>query len=226
MALEFENKSLLLIEERQEVIREIERAIFTSRYNLNSKHFTILSTNSISILYSIWEGYVQKLFGLYIDEINKEELELFSFKDNLIIFCKERNFRQLKNYPEKNRNKISFIKKLKDFYSTDIHIIPRVIDTESNIGFDVLNRLLDQFCLETYPEQWETYKYPKPNLKENLFLFLKLRNTIAHGGELLPEESIDQQMYERFKKLSLNLMYDLRNKMVDSLVNKKYKNST
>lgn len=224
MTLEFENKSLLLIEERHEVIREIERAIFTSRYELTSKHFTIFSTNSISFLYSIWEGFVQKLFGLYIDEINKEEIELFSLCDNLIIFCKERNFRQLKEYPQKNRGKISYIKKLKTFYSTDIHLIPRVIDTESNIGFEVLNRLLEQFNIETYPEHWGIYKYPNPNLKENLLLFLKLRNTVAHGGELLPEESIDQKVYERFKKLSLDLMYDLRDKMLDSLINEKYKN--
>lgn len=224
MTIEFENKSLSLIEERQEVITEIERAIFTSRYSLTSKHFTIFSTNSISILYSIWEGFVQKLFGIYIDEINKEEIELFSLCDNLIIFCKERNFRQLKEYPLKNRRKIFYIKQLKTFYSNDIHLIPRVIDTESNIGLEVLNRLLEQFNIETYPEHWGIYKYPNPNLKENLKLFLKLRNTVAHGAELLPEESIDQMMYERFKKLCVDLMYDLREKMLDSLKNKKYKN--
>lgn len=224
MTIEFENKSLALIEERQEVITEIERAIFTSRYELTSKHFKIFSTNSISILYSIWEGFVQKLFGLYIDEINKEEIKLFSLCDNLIIFCKERNFGQLKEYPQKNRSKILYIKQLKLFYSNDIHSIPRVIDTESNIGFEVLNRQLEHFNIEIYPEHWGIYKYPNPNLKENLKLFLKLRNTVAHGAELLPEESIDQKMYERFKILSLDLMFDLREKMLCSLKNKKYKN--
>lgn len=223
MPLEFETKSLVLIEERQEVIREIERAVFTSRYSLTRTHFTILSTNSISILYSIWEGFIQKIFGLYIDEINQKEIELFSLCDNVIIFCKERNFRQLKEYPQKDRGKISFIKKLKDFYSNDVHLIPRVIDTESNIGFEVLNRLLGQFNIETYPEHWGTYTYPNPSLKENLFLFLRLRNTIAHGGELLPDESVDQKMYERFKKLSLDLMYDLRYRMLDNLNNEKYR---
>jgi len=222
----FESKSLNIIEERQEVITEIERAIFTKRYELTSKHFTILSINSISMLYSIWEGFIQKLFGLYIDEVNKEENELFSLCDNLIIFCKERSFRQLKEYPKKNQQKISFIKKLKIFYSNNVHLIPRVVDTQSNIGFEILNKLLEQFNLETYPEHWESYKYPNPNLRENLTLFLKLRNTIAHGGELLPEESVNHKTYERFKKLLLDLMYDLRNKMLDSLRNKKYKNSS
>lgn len=224
MPPEFENKSLILIEERQAVITEIERAIFTSRYELTSKHFTIFSTNSISILYSIWEGFVQNLFGLFIDEINKQQIELFSLCDSLIIYCQERKFRQLKEYPQKSKGKISYMKKLKTFYANEVHLIPRVLDTESNIGFEVLNRLLEQFNLEIYPEHWGIYKYPNPNLKENLLLFLRLRNTVAHGGELLPEESIDKKMYERFKKLSLDLMYDLRGKMLNSLKNEKYKN--
>ena len=80
MKIDFEDKSIILIEESQEVITEIERAIFTNRYNLSIKHFKIFSKNSISILYSIWEGFIQKIFGLYIDEINKEELNLFDLK--------------------------------------------------------------------------------------------------------------------------------------------------
>lgn len=223
MLREFESKSLALISERQTLITEMERAIFTKRYELSETHYKLFSTNSISILYSMWEGYVQNLFGLYIDEINKEEISFFELSNNLIVFCKERNFRQLKEYPNKIGQKISYIKKLKTFYSNDVHQIPRVVDTESNIGFDVLNRLLENFSLETYPENWEAHKHPKPNLKENLKTFLRLRNTVSHGGELLPNESIDQNMYNRFKKLSLDLMYDIREKMIFALKNKKYK---
>ena len=224
MASEFEDKSLLIIEEYVEIIREVERAIFTNRYNLSEKHFNIFATNSISILYAIWEGCVQKLFGVYIDDINKEEVELFSLSNNLIIFCKERTFRQLKEYPKKAGQKISYIKKMKDFYSQDIHEVPRIIDTESNIGLEVLNRLLKQFNIEEYPEYWEDYKYPNPNLKESLSMFLRLRNTVAHGAELLPDEAIDHGMYERFKKLVLDLMYDLRSRMLNSLNSQTYKN--
>lgn len=224
MGLEFETKSLALIEERQGVITEIERAIFTNRYNLSDKHYTIFSTNSISILYAIWEGFIHKLFGLYIDGINKEENDLFSLSDNLIIFCSEKKFRQLKEYPQKVKKKISYFRELKIFYSGEKHPIPRDVDTESNVGYEVLNKLLSQFNLKTYPEQWKNYKYPNPNLKENLSMFLRLRNTIAHGGELLPEESINQKSYERYKRLCIDLMYDLRIKMLGNLKNKEYSN--
>jgi hypothetical protein len=220
--MEFETKSLTLVEGRQSVITEMERAIFTHRYNFSEKHFIIFSKNSISILYSIWEGFVQEIFSIFIDEINHEGIKLFEMSDSIIIFCCEREFRQLKNYPLKVGKKISYLRKLKEFYSKETRIIPRNIDTESNVGFDVLNRLLSQFNLETYSEQWGNYKYPSPSLKDNLSMFLRLRNTIAHGGELLPEESINQENYKRYKNLCIDLMYDLRMKLLNGLLNKKY----
>lgn len=222
--MEFETKSLTLVEGRQSVITEIERAIFTNRYNLSEKHFIIFSKNSISILYSIWEGFVREIFSIFIDEINSEGAGFFGMADNIIIFCCEREFRQLKDYPLKVRKKISYFKKLKEFYSNEIRRVPRDVDTESNVGFEVLNKLLIQFNLETYPEQWGKYKYPAPNLKENLSMFLRLRNTIAHGGELLPEESISQENYKRYKNLCVDLMYDLRIKLMKGLTSKKYLN--
>lgn len=223
MLEEFEAKSEALISERQILITEIERAIYTKRYELSETHYKLFSTNSISILYSMWEGFVQNLFGLYIDEINKEEIPLFNLSNNLIIFCKERNFRQLKEYPNKVGQKISYMKKLKLFYTQDVHEIPRTVDTESNIGFEVLNKLLENFNLGTYPESWEKYKYPEPNLKENFKTFLRLRNTVAHGGELLPNESIDQKVFNRFKNLTLDMMYDIREKMIFAIKKTKYK---
>ncbi len=223
MLEEFEAKSESLISERQILITEIERAIYTKRYELSETHFKLFSTNSISMLYSMWEGFIQNLFGLYIDEINKEEIPLFNLSNNLIIFCKERNFRQLKEYPNKIGQKISYMKKLKSFYTQDVHEIPRTVDTESNIGFEVLNKLLENFNLETYPESWESYKYPEPNLKENFKTFLRLRNSVAHGGELLPNESIDQKVFNRFKNLTLDMMYDIREKMIFAIKQTRYK---
>lgn len=219
---EFENKSLSLIEERKEIITELERAIFTKRYRLSEKHFKIFSTNSISILYSIWEGYVQNLFGTYVDYLNAQQINFFSFNDAIVIYCKEREFKQLKAYPEKPQKKIVLIRKMASFYSRNIQEIPRVVNTDSNVGYEVLNRLLEKFGLEKYPPYWEKYTHPNPNLKQSLTLFLKLRNTVSHGGELLPNERIDQEEYKRFKNLVVDLMYDLREKMLVGIESKTY----
>ena len=48
-------------------------------------------------------------------------------------------------------------------------------------------------------------------------LFLRLRNAVAHGGDLAPEERIDQQVYVRFKNLVIDLMYEIRLKMLYGL---------
>jgi hypothetical protein len=41
-----------IIEERVSVLFEIERAIFTKRYSLSSRHKDIFSTQSIAMIYS------------------------------------------------------------------------------------------------------------------------------------------------------------------------------
>ena len=56
MIEEFETKLIGLIEERQTVIFEIERALFTKRYKLSNKHFEIFAVQSIAMLYSITTG--------------------------------------------------------------------------------------------------------------------------------------------------------------------------
>ena len=48
-------------------------------------------------------------------------------------------------------------------------------------------------------------------------LFLKLRNTVAHGGDLVSEEKVNQSVYNRFRNLVRELMYEIRLKMLDGL---------
>jgi len=63
---DFEKELLEIIEEREMVLFEIERTLFTKRYNLSRKHFEIFAVQSIAMIYSIWEGFIQQTFQLYI----------------------------------------------------------------------------------------------------------------------------------------------------------------
>ncbi|UBF28309.1 hypothetical protein K9N68_10755 [Kovacikia minuta CCNUW1] len=206
-----------IIDERVTVLFEIERAIFTRRYSLSSRHQDIFSTQSISMIYSIWESFIQKSFNLYIDELNKVSMDLHDFCDEIIIYYMENSFQQFKEYPGNDNKKVRFFTSLKAFHTNSICLIPRVVNTESNVGFNVLNRLLKNFALEKFPEHWKNYAYPNPNLRESLELFLRLRNAVAHGGDLASEEKIDQKVYDRFKKLVTDLMYEIRLKMLYGL---------
>ncbi len=221
--IEFDNKLQEDINERESVLFEIERTIFTKRYNLSQKHQDILATQSISIIYSIWEGFVQSAFNLYIDEINRFELEIYDFCDEIIIHHMENSFKQFRDYPLKESHKIKFFKDLKRFNELDKHNLNRKINTQSNVGFEVLNKLLRTFVLECFNEHWQAYTYPNPNLKDTMSLFIKLRNTVAHGGDLVSEEKIDHIVFIRFKGLIINLMYEIRLRMINGLVSETYK---
>jgi hypothetical protein len=85
-----------LIEERVTTFFEIERMIFTKRYRLTLKHKEILSTQSISMIYSLWESFIQKSFNLYIDELNKLNIDFFEFHDAIIIHGMENSFKQFR----------------------------------------------------------------------------------------------------------------------------------
>lgn len=205
------------IEERLTVLFEIERSIFTKRYSLSLKHQEIFATQSISMIYSIWEGFVQTAFNLYIDELNKIDVEFYTFSDDIIIHHMENSFRQFREYPNKDKQKIKFFKDIKAFHNESNQPISRVVNTQSNVSFSVLNKLLKTFSLEQFPEHWNEYKYPNPNLKNSMELFLKLRNTVAHGGDLVSEEKVNQSVYNRFRNLVRDLMYEIRLKMLDGL---------
>lgn len=212
-----DTKLVNIIEETKTTIFEIERTIFTKRYNLSEKHFEILSIQSISMLYALWERFIQKSFNYYIDYLNTCDLTLFSFCDDIVIHQMENTFKQLIEYPHKSKRKIRYFTNLKDFFNQEKQEIPRVINTESNVGFQVLNHLLKTFGLTSFPEYWHTYKHPNPNLKASLTSFLRIRNSVAHGGDLSSEDKVTHQVYIRFKKLVHDLMYAVREKMLQGV---------
>ena len=206
-----------IIEERVSVLFEIERAIFTKRYSLSSRHKDIFSTQSIAMIYSVWESFIQKSFNLYIDEINNLGIDFYDFCDEIVIHHMENDFKQFKEYPEKDNRKVQFFVSLKNFHAISSCSISRVVNTESNVGFNVLNKLLKSFALEKFPEHLKDYTDPNANLKDSLDLFLRLRNSVAHGGDLVSPDRIDQAVYTRFKKLLTDLMYEIRLKMLYGL---------
>ena len=73
---------------------------------------------------------------------------------------------------------------------------------ESNVGLDVLNKLLIRFALEPVPDHWATYAHPNSNLRDSLKLFLELRNEVARGCGLT--SNINQIMYDRFKEIFID----------------------
>ena len=220
--MDFENEHLSLIEQYETSAVDIERIFFTGRYRLSKKDFSLLAIQSISILYSYWEGYVQNSFRLYIEYINSLNIDFDKLSDEIIVFHMDKTFKQFKAYPGKTSQKVAFYDKLREHFNASQHDIFQTINTESNVNFSVLNKLLNQFSLKEFPEHWKQYTYPDPNLKETLNTFIRYRNGVAHGGDISSEEKVTQKVYSKYRKLVGDLMYELHDKFMDGIQNKTY----
>ncbi len=219
----FENQLLSIIEERQSVLSEIERALFTRRYQLSQKHCNILWVHSITMIYSIWEGFIQQAFQLYIDYLNSLSIDFNRFSDEIITFHMENTFKQLIEYPKNTNKKILYFTQLREHYSKNHHKLYTYINTDSNVSFEMLNKILCTFSLQPFPEHWNKYTYPNPNLKQTLTTFLRYRNSIAHGGDISSEEKVTQEVYEKYKKLVIDLMYEIYNKIICGISSESFK---
>ena len=219
---QFEQEIQDLITEREDILFEIERVLFTKRYKLAQKHLNIFAVQSVSMIYAIWEGFIQQSFEKYIAYINLQGVEFGVFSTELKVFHMENTFRQFVQYPQKDKYKAKFYDNLALFYAqTQQRLYPKV-NTQSNVGFEELNAILKSFCLAPFPDHWEIYKHPNPNLKEILKTFLRYRNGVAHGGDISSEEKITQDTYAKYKKLVIDLMYAISEKMMEGITNQTY----
>ena len=220
--IDFESEHWSLIEERQHVLNEIERVLFTKRYKLSKKHLDIFTVQSVAMIYSIWEGFIQQSFQLYIKYLNSLNIKFKEFSNEIIMFHMENTFKQLREYPDKSSKKIKYFESLEKHFLEEYHEIYSVIDTGSNVSFEVLNSLLEQFSLEKFPEYWDIYTYPNANLKQTMSTFLRYRNGVAHGGDISSEEKVTQEVFNKYKLLVNNLMHEIHLKFIFAINNKVY----
>ena len=73
----------------------IERAIFITGSSFTKGQKLLLSTHSIVMLYSIWEGFVTKSFQLYADYINSQCVTYNEVNESILIYNMESRFKQI-----------------------------------------------------------------------------------------------------------------------------------
>lgn len=219
----FEEEHIGIIVEVEDVLNQIEIALFTERYHLNRKHSSIFKVQSIAMIYSLWEGYMQQSLQLYIKYINMQDIPINELADSIVVFHMENSFKQFKQYPTKSRKKVEFFGGLKSFYEDIPCEIYSIVNTESNLSYEVLNRLMEQFCLQKFPEYWEKYSYPNPSLKEIMHNLLRYRNGIAHGANISNEEVVNQEVYEKYKTLVIDLMYGTHEAFIRGIETESFK---
>lgn len=140
-------------------------------HSFSDDHKFFLVKNSIPIIYSIWEGFVQCSFQTYARELNRLNLSKQELCNNIVVHTLESKFPQLRSYPLDYTKRERFITQFDDFLINSFSINNKV-DTESNVGLSVLNKLLHKFNLQNIPH------YPYEQDLKNLLAF---RNRISHG---------------------------------------------
>jgi hypothetical protein len=204
------------IDERKELMSWLK--LLCVRYGFLEEDEQLFLNYSIPIVYSIWEGFIQTSFQIYIRELNKLELNIDNVYESIFIYHIESTFPQFKQYPEQDkfRKKVNFFDKLGQFYKSNPFEINPNINTESNVGFNVLNRILSDFNLEKIPE----YPEPKYSLKDELHTLLKIRNAVAHGQK--SAIVVNREDLERAIKLVDKLMDLVFERIKTGFIEKSY----
>ncbi len=214
------------IDEREELMSRV-RLLYI-RYGFSEQDEHLFLNYSIPIVYSIWEGFVQTSFQIYIRELNKEltrlELNIDSVCEPIFVYHMESTFRQFKQYPnpKSDEDKPKIVKKKVDFFnalglfykSNTLQIHPN-INTESNVGFNVLNRILNDFNLEKIPTHENNY-----SLKDELGKLLQIRNAVAHGQK--SAIVVNREDLERAIKLVDKLMDLVFERIKTGFIEKSY----
>lgn len=219
---QFSSEYLAIIDEYCHTMVQIERAIFINIQSFTQLQKQLLHTQSIAMLYSIWEGFVTRSFQLYIRHINAQAVPYNLLIDSLFVFEMETRFKQFKDYPGKVKNKTRFFYELYEHCQrTDLELT-QIVETENNVGFEVLNTLLRLYGLEEFPSCWMTYRHPNPSLQNMLSNLLRYRNGIAHGGDISSEEIVTQDVYNRYRSLIRELMYGMHERFLKGILDQTY----
>lgn len=221
------------LSERKELLLKIK--LFPYRYSFSATDKDFFVTNSIPIIYSLWEGFVQETCRYYLREIERLNLAKKDIHDNLLVFGFENSFKQFndypKNYPQDKINaKLKLIGSLSLFFSNEEFKLLNDVNTESKLGLEVLNKIMLQLNLNTFPEiigfedfvnyigqelfmiLSKTYpfvehdnKYP---FKKELVYLIDNRNAVSHGN--LKSIVVNEEMILRTIKvveIGLDLVY-------------------
>ncbi len=139
----------------------------------------------IPMIYAHWEGFVVQSYKIVFEFINKMELSTSEVTPKILTYANNHSYNYLKG-KHSFRQKCEFTKKFLDILNKNIKIEGK-IETDSNLKYEVLERLLDLFDIDA-----NKFKGYRAKLNE----LVNIRNSIAHGenGYILSFEDIERNI--------------------------------
>lgn len=184
---------------REDEIRFLDN---TQRIMTNQSDQKRIRRSIICLIYAHIEGFVQFSFSLYIDKINNKGLRCSQVKPVIAAATLHREFIALHNKDKKTpifrktlpdethlhklSRQVEFVESIATIQAHLVRIPDGYVNTESNVGQQVLEKLLYQVGLE-YQDLKDIYA--------PLNRLLNVRNDISHGKRKL---GIDDREYQEF----------------------------
>lgn len=174
---------------------------------------------SFPIIYAEWEGFFVSAFQLYLREINKLGLKINELSKHYLLRETECRFRQLKEYPKELKKKQNFLQSLMNYFRDDSPMMLKLdVNTESNLGYGIMNGILGYFNLSEVEDHINHDAY---SLKDDMDNFmLHIRNGIAHGDPTVSASTAD---ISKAVSLVERLMHLIEDVLCEGFDNEVYK---
>lgn len=208
----------------------------TKLYNLQKNQGDAIVQNairrsSVCLYYAHIEGFVYFVFTHYINAINSvapkvkdvvDEIKAASYHADLIkLFTdkKHRFFR--KDLPDDAHlhslaRQVEFLSDIAPLWGdATINIGDKYINTESNVGKHVLQKLLYKVGLD--------YREIRHELYTSLARLLDMRNAVAHGSNL---DSITKAAFDEYYKCTKTVITELERIVIDAYTHRRFLAST
>ena len=163
---------------------------------------------SFPIIYAEWEGFFVSAFQLYLRGINILGLKIHELSKHYLLRETECRFRQLKEYPKEMKKRQNFLLDLMTYFREDTPMFLRLdVNTESNLGYGIMNGILNYFNLSTVEDHIDHDAY---SLKDDMDKFmLYTRNGIAHGDPTVTVSTEDITKAISLVKRLMNVIEDV-----------------
>ncbi|WP_394143078.1 MAE_28990/MAE_18760 family HEPN-like nuclease [Vibrio atypicus] len=173
---------------------------------------TILMRASIAMLYAHWEGHIKFCAQAYITYLKHVAPSYKQMTNNFIQMSAGEKFKEgfsIKRFSSQQEIFEYLTKDQDDKFDVNENV---VIDTESNLKYEVVFNILGQLGLDTTVFE----------LKENFInsKLLKCRNAIAHGDRLSEQDLIDT--HTELEKELLLMIETFQNLILNAAENKSY----
>lgn len=172
----------------------------------------VLLRSAIALLYAHWEGHIKHCAHVYLEYLNNKGVKYSEMTDNFFQLSLGEVFKQgfsIKKFP--SQKQICNYIKSNNIGNFNISV-NTVIDTESNLKYEVIFNILEQLGLDSSLFE----------LKENFInsKLLKCRNAIAHGEKVSKTDLEDT--YSELEEELLNMIITFQNVIRNTASNRLY----